>query len=556
MLLRAIRVLAFTLLVCAAWTRLASGQPLQSRYESAGSTYVPMDSWIYPALDRLAALGLAPSQAAGLRPWTRAECLRQALEAESRLGPSDDTGAAALVRSLLAELAPEDAPASGVVLESLYLRNGFIAGPMLNDGFHFGQTWINDNGRPFGRGWNASHGFTARAQSGRFFAYVNGEHQRAPGAPALSLAVRQTLSALDGVPLRPEAAQPSVNRFRLLDTYAGVRLGAFEISAGKQGLWWGPAYDAPLSFSNNAEPTKNLRVSTVHPIRFGGPLRLLGDIRGEFVLGKLGGHSYTWRPWFNAQKLSFKLTENLEMGFTRWSIFWGVGHPITPRSFIRNFTSTSSPLDASGVGRTDPGDRKAGFDFRYRVPGLRNWLTLYSDSYADDDPSPLANPRRAALNPGLYLARVPGLPRLDIRVEAPSTTPPDGAWDYRGLNYINNQYLSGNTNYGNMLGSWVGPDGRALEAWAGYSLSPRHKAELGFRRLKTSAKYLPGGATQADATARTSFDLGRDWRAGIFLQYEKFYVPLLGPRRSNLSGWMQIAWEPNLPISEKRNYQK
>jgi hypothetical protein len=432
------------------------------------------------------------------------------------------------------------------------MRNGVIAGSPLNDSFHFGQTWTNDYGRPFGRGWNSYEGFTARAWSGRFFAYANGEVQHAPGAPASSLPVRQTISELDGVPLQPGDPQPAVNRFRMLDAYAGVRLGDFEFSVGKQTLWWGPTYDAPLSFSDNAEPTKNLRVSTVHPIRFAGPLRFFGDIRGEFVIGKLGGQRYTWRPWFNAQKVSFKLTDNLEMGFTRWSIFWGVGHPITLRSLIRNFISTNSPRDASGVGATDPGDRKGGFDFRYRIPGLRNWLTLYSDSYCDDDPSPLAAPRRAAINPGIHLTRVPGIPRLDFRVEAPSTTPL-GLDQGGSFIYINGQYLSGNTNYGNLVGSWVGRDGRAIEAWSTYWFSPRNKVELGFRRLKGSAKFLPGGSTQSDGSLRSSFALARDWYANFFVQYEKFYVPLLGPRRSNLSGWMQLTWEPNLRILGKRN---
>ena len=54
--------------------------PVQPSSESAkpetGATYVPMDSWIYAALDRLGALGLVPSQISGLRPWTRAECRR------------------------------------------------------------------------------------------------------------------------------------------------------------------------------------------------------------------------------------------------------------------------------------------------------------------------------------------------------------------------------------------------------------------------------------------------------------------------------------------------
>src|SRR2546430_10496720 len=36
-----------------------------------GSPYVPLDSWIYPALDRLAAMGLIGSGFAAMKPWTR-----------------------------------------------------------------------------------------------------------------------------------------------------------------------------------------------------------------------------------------------------------------------------------------------------------------------------------------------------------------------------------------------------------------------------------------------------------------------------------------------------
>src|SRR5437016_7669944 len=58
------------------WSAIARG------FESAGpqnlaSPYVPLDSWIYPALDRLAGLGLIDSGFAGLRPLTRPECTRQ-----------------------------------------------------------------------------------------------------------------------------------------------------------------------------------------------------------------------------------------------------------------------------------------------------------------------------------------------------------------------------------------------------------------------------------------------------------------------------------------------
>src|SRR5437016_9933072 len=50
-----------------------------------GSPYVPLDSWIYPALDRLAAMGLIDSGFAGMRPWTRNKCVRLLGEAGDRV---------------------------------------------------------------------------------------------------------------------------------------------------------------------------------------------------------------------------------------------------------------------------------------------------------------------------------------------------------------------------------------------------------------------------------------------------------------------------------------
>ncbi|HWP84041.1 MAG TPA: hypothetical protein VNN17_02535, partial [Terriglobia bacterium] len=51
------------------------------RYPAVGSTYVPLDSWVYPAMDRLAGLGYLNSAILGLRPWTRSECARLVEEA-------------------------------------------------------------------------------------------------------------------------------------------------------------------------------------------------------------------------------------------------------------------------------------------------------------------------------------------------------------------------------------------------------------------------------------------------------------------------------------------
>lgn len=532
-----------------------SPEQLGSSQEApAGTSYVPMDSWVYDALDRLAALGLIPSQTAGLRPWTRLECQRQTEEAGERVEELVADGAsgvpavaAPLVAALRAEFRDEGAGRPQVTLDSVYVRNGVIAGSTLTDGYHFGQTWRNDYGRPFGRGWNSVEGFRTRAEAGRWFACLQGEYQHAPGEASEPFATRSLIASLDGNPVAPATETSATNRFRTIEAYAGVRVADFELSIGKQELYWGPTYDAPLAFSMNAEPTKNGRIAMVHPVRLPGVLGKLGAVRAEAVLGKLGGQSYTWRPWFNGVKVSFKLTENLEMGFTRWSIFWGVGHPITAGSFFRNVFSTNSPNGSLGLGAKDPGDRKAGFDFRYRLPGLRNWLTLYSDTYSDDDPSPLAAPRRAAFSPGLLLTHVPGVRRLDFRVEAASTTPYKG--DQGGtFIYYNNQYHSGNTNYGYLLGNPAGRDGRAVEGWSRYWFSERSKVEAGYRQLKIGGRFLPGGGTQTDATLKGSIRLMGDCFAGAFFQYERYWIPALGGPARNLSGWLQLTWEPRAAL--------
>jgi Capsule assembly protein Wzi len=535
-----------TLLLAAAF--LAGSMALQA---DAGFSSVPMDSWVYPALDRLAAGGLIPSQVAGLRPWTRSECLRQVKEAEQVLAKRD--GGDPVFEQLLDALHKEfDSSAEeAVVLESIYSRQGIIAGPLLDNGFHFGETWSGDFGRPFGRGWDGVTGFTVRAEAGRFFGRIQGEYQHAPGGQENSPAVQQLIAKLDQIPVQIAQVSPTVDRFRTIEAYAGVRLWDFEISAGKQSLFWGPGVEAPLSFSDNAEPTKNLKVSTISPITLPGWLRYLGAIRGELVIGKLGGQSYTWRPWFNAQKISFKLTPNLEMGFTRWSIFWGVGHPETLGSLVNNFFSLTSPAANSFYDPHDPGDRKGGFDFRYRVPGVRDWVMLYSDSYSEDDPSPLAAPRRAAISPGIWITKIPGVPRLDLRVDVTSTEPFSG--DYGGqFDYYNAQYRSGNTNYGFLLGSAVGRDGRAVEARSTYSLSARTTFAASYQQLKIGGDFLPGGGTQSDAGINATRRIAEDWYASLMLQYERFWIPSIGGPGRNLSGTLEVRWEPRWVLIPSR----
>ena len=122
------RKLQLVLVVVAFFLTLLPAQDYP-RYPAVGSTYVPLDSWIYPALERLAARGYINTAFMGLRPWTRAECARLIDEAGEGV-QQEDTGAAVgilLYQALEKEFAGElgalgGGSNRGFRLESIYTR--------------------------------------------------------------------------------------------------------------------------------------------------------------------------------------------------------------------------------------------------------------------------------------------------------------------------------------------------------------------------------------------------------------------------------------------------
>src|SRR5271156_3558563 len=62
--------------------------------DNMASTYVPIESWVYPAVERLALAGYIQTAFAGLRPWTRLEVARLISEAQEQKADLDSGEAA------------------------------------------------------------------------------------------------------------------------------------------------------------------------------------------------------------------------------------------------------------------------------------------------------------------------------------------------------------------------------------------------------------------------------------------------------------------------------
>jgi hypothetical protein len=558
------------------------------------SPYIPVDSWVYPAVLRLYSLGFVDNVFLGMRPWTRASVSRMLEDAADRIQDADTYGDATtseaqdLYEALTHEIqndiqGPCLALQGGSRVESVYTVARAISGTPLRDSYHLGSTIINDYGRPYENGFNNYTGASGYASAGRFLIYARGEFQGAPSAAGYSPALAAEFATLDGttnfynnvcaltgtsctpMPYNLLATIPSgpigtATNGRVVEAYASAQLLNHVISFGKQDDWLGPGVGGGMAYSNNAENIYSFRINRIEPLHIPLLSRITGPFRYDFLVGSLKGHVYPNDPWVHVEKISFRPTENLEFGFERTVIWGGKDHePINLHSFLRSFFSLSAPDAAKKFSSSDPGARFGAFDFSYRLPFVRNWFTLYTDSEVHDDVSPIDAPRRASMRPGIYLSHVPGVPKLDIRAEAVSTDPPVST-SYGGhFMYYETVQKQGYTNKGVLFGDWIGREDKGGQGWITYHFSGNEWFQVGVRNQKAakdfipgaiSPSFIPGGTTLNDINFQVVKRLGKDFEVNGNFSYERWKAPVYLPGQQTVTNTtIQLTWFPERKVS-------
>ena len=541
-----------------------------TRYKA--STYVPVDSWVYPALERLIALGYIRTGSLAIRPVTRLECQRLLAEAhvindEAELdSPQNDPNILPLLAALDREFTHESRIANGdrntkSTLDSIYARYNGIAGRPLRDSFHFGQTVYNDFGRPYGQGGNVVTGLSGHAEYGPFAVYTRGEFQHAASSPAYDLSAAQTIRSFDqsteAWQLPPGSAVPpvfnfspaAISRFRLIEGYVAVNVANWQVSAGQESLWWGPDRSTSLMLSNNAAAMPMIRIARAKPAHLPSLLRYLGPIRADGFLARQGGihylalgqtfvlngdqyHGITPPPYVWGAALSAAPTKNLELSLAHTVVFAGYGRPLNLRTFIHTFNVGGNQQ------LNEPGKPVTEFNVSYHVPYFRRRLLVYSEAMSWDNPIQGHFTERFALDPGVYISQIPYMKKLDLRLEGVYTDLP--GLPYKGYFYANSHYSQGYTNYGQILGSWIGRQGRGGQATSTYWFSPQSKASASYRRTVANPALLQGGDL-TDGSGELSWLFNRRVEVSAKLQYERWRFPVIatGPT-SNLSATFQV----------------
>ena len=110
-------------------------------------------------MERLIGGGYIDTAFLGLRPWSRMSCAKMLIEMNEKVEYHADVPSEIwqLKKTLDAGVRDRDrnlgrSSHRAIQLDSVYTRVMDIAGTPVNDSYHFGQTLINDYGRPYWQG--------------------------------------------------------------------------------------------------------------------------------------------------------------------------------------------------------------------------------------------------------------------------------------------------------------------------------------------------------------------------------------------------------------------
>ncbi len=528
-----------------------------------GSSYIPVDSWMYPALLRLYSLGYLDTAFVSLRPWTRRSTLHMLEQTESDVRFDGNKEAVQLLDAL--EDALDDEPDAGGTqkrglvygIEQSYAGVRQVAGPTLRDSWHVGQTFVNDYGRPYSNGFNTYDGIAVMAEAGPISVYVRGEYQHSPRYGGYTFAQANALSVLDEIDYSgynrpqdtiPEGVLPSQNNFRVLEANLSAHVYGHEISLGKSDAWIGPGLGGAMQWSNNSEGIYSFRINRVEPLYIPYVSKVLGNVRYDFFIGSLKGHTYPNAPWAHSETFAATLFQSIEVSLQRSILFGGAGvQPVTVGTFFKGFFDINDTTAAEKFGVNNPGARFSSFTFSWRPPLIKKYVTLYTDSTTHDDVFPLSAPRRAGWRPGIYLPRLPYAPKLDLRVEASYTDYVTSRSTFGQGNYFEIVQRQGYTNGGFLIGDWIGREAKGGNATLTYHLSGNEWIAATYLRKKNGKDFIAGGTTQNDYKVELVKRIRPRVELSAWYQHETWNVPFLrnGPQ-SNDTGSLQVKWYPRL----------
>ena len=422
------------------------------------STYLPLDDYAYEAVARLEAEGVIESGLTSMKPLSRKEMARLAVEAGKNA--EGKSGSVRAMAGYLKERFADEINGRRFVkpVDSLSVRYAYNSSDS--------QALVyNNDGDQYREGSNEKADFTSRAELGWISFYVNPE----VGYPdndlePLGAAAKAVDSALVcGSDCNAIWASGKKAEFSLKSAYGVASFLGLDLTLGKDSQWWGPGYHGAFLLSNNAEPFTMVRIENPEPVLLPWIFRYLGPFRVAFFVTQLeDDRNDVPEPYYWGMRLDFKPHPRVEIGFQRAALLGGEGRPSDLSIWWKSFTGKGENLSDE-----EAGDQKAGVDMKVTLPFQVQPVQVYAEVSGEDEAGYL--PSRLAYLGGIYLPRILSADRLSLRAEY-ATNHIDGHPNYWYWHHI---YQSGYTYDGRIIGHHMGSDSKDFFAELSCRLSDR-----------------------------------------------------------------------------------
>lgn len=456
--------------------------------------------WVYDALEKVVLAGLADQVLLNAKPISRVEAARIVAQAVRKLewDLSGDFNHRGYLEELIYRLVEE----FGSELNEMGVRTplnreaapGFFRFKAV-DRAQFGidvadrpHKLINNFGQRVSKGANPQSTLDGRVQVGDFLSFY----------------------------YQPEFSSDKDNyRGRLFSGYGKLSLWNTELTVGRESLWWGPGFRGSMSFSNNAFPLDQVRLSSGEPFHLPWLLSYLGPVKASLFIAQLEEDRDLSRAKVSGWRFGFAPSRFVEFGFNRMFQFGGKGRPtLNPGQFFKllfnqGSDSQNTPLNVNNL---------MSLDGTLRIPDVERFILIardaafYFDLGWDDTLFGFIVPDKPGGIVGTYLTGIFGDSKLDLRVEYAKTS---------DIQFTHGRYSSGFTNRGSVLSHFIGTKGDDLYFRLTRSLSP--DLLLGFQMSRSHIGPTQS-ALQTSLTQSQSFGYDLSYRvspsSSILLGYD------------------------------------
>ena len=298
--------------------------------------------------------------------------------------------------------------------------------------------------------------------------------------------------------------------FRPDDTYVGVALGNWMVTAGWQERWWGPGNDASSILSSNVRPrpgvTLQRNLSTPFETKW---LSWLGPWNLTTFMEHLDDERVTDDPLLWGFRFGFRPLRGLEINVTRTAMWCGEGRPCDFSTFL-DVLKGNDNRGQNTTPEEEPGNQLAGYDIRWSLPADIP-VALYMQWTAEDGRPqgvPLGSLLRLA--GGEFWGTVGGLAHR-THIEVADTTCREGGFGFSDKKpncaYNHPLYPTGYRYNKRVMGHSIDGDGRSYSVGSTLVQAAGHTWNVALRYMQINREGSPDPRHSLSATPQDRADV-------------------------------------------------